>query len=299
VAVAWSLLEAVTLLLDDTVGVGELDAVEDEVAVSSSRGQEREGCSGNRATSAAELKSFGRVSKPAQTRTTLLVPVTDEEGLPELEVLGLSVSKTLTLLVAVGKSDGDGAGKQAATRRMRALRVSAMRSEPSAGWTAMPDGVLRYARVAGPPSPPRFPTPKQSDPATVVIVPFGDTRRTKCAPLSAISSEPSAGCTATSVGPISAAATAGLPSAERPALRPEPATVVMVPVAHTRRMRLLQLSLMYSEKSAGCTATPARQFTVAYNSGDGTVRPHAANAVACTVSNDPAAVPGVHCSAVR
>src|SRR5207248_223186 len=59
------------------------------------------------------------------------------------------------------------------TRRMRLLLKSAIRKPPSAV-AATPEGALSWAAVAGPPSPEKPDVPL---PATVVIVPAGETRR--------------------------------------------------------------------------------------------------------------------------
>jgi hypothetical protein len=77
-------------------------------------------------------------------------------------------------------------------------------------------------------------------PATVVMIPVGDTRRTRPAPASAIKKLPS-GSTATPIGSLKLAAVAGPPSPESPN-QPVPATVLIVPSANTRRTRSLPAS---------------------------------------------------------
>jgi len=73
-------------------------------------------------------------------------------------------------------------------------------------------------------------------PATVEMVPLGHTRRMRWLPRSAIRSDPSAGSTAMETGLRIAAATARPPSPLNPEMS-VPATVVMVPLGHTRRTR--------------------------------------------------------------
>jgi hypothetical protein len=113
------------------------------------------------------------------------------------------------------------------------LVESPIRKPPSAV-AATPRGELSWAAVAAPPSPADPPVPV---PATVVIVPPGDTRRTRWLPRSAIRKPPSA-VAATPAGEVSWAAVAALPSPADPAV-PVPATVVIVPPGDTRRTRRL------------------------------------------------------------
>src|SRR5262245_18527281 len=119
------------------------------------------------------------------------------------------------------------------TRRTRWSSTSVTRKPPS-GVAATAIGVSSSAAVAGPPSP----GPAKSNlplRAAVVIVPAGDTRRTRELPLSAMRNPPSA-LTATPNGRASWAAEAGPPSPRIPSV-PSPATVVIVPPGDTRRTR--------------------------------------------------------------
>ena len=93
------------------------------------------------------------------------------------------------------------------------------------------------AAVAGPPSPAKPWTPV---PATVVIVPDGDTLRMRWLFESGMRKPPSPVDT-TPLGMLIAAAVAGPPSPPYPCV-PLPATVVIVPFGHTRLMRLLSSS---------------------------------------------------------
>ena len=100
------------------------------------------------------------------------------------------------------------------------------------------------AFVAGPPSP-ELPPAKQPQPATVVIIPPGETLRMRLPPpemyrLPSATNRLPAPSTATLSG-YSCALVAGPPSPERPSV-PLPATVVMVPLAETRRIRRLPRS---------------------------------------------------------
>src|SRR5262245_11322821 len=111
-----------------------------------------------------------------------------------------------------------------------------------------PEGDRNWARVAGPPSPENPPPKEPLVPATVVIVPVGETRRIRSLPASAISTLRS-GASETPSTLLSAAPSAGPPSPEKPAV-PLPATVVIVPVGETRRTRLLLESAIRKPPSA-------------------------------------------------
>ena len=93
------------------------------------------------------------------------------------------------------------------TSRTRLLRWSAMATAPS-GSCATPVGKSSRACVAGPPSPEKPPRPV---PATVVMIPRGDTRRMRWRSVSATRKPPS-GVAATAVGNVSRASPAGPPS---------------------------------------------------------------------------------------
>src|SRR5439155_994194 len=97
------------------------------------------------------------------------------------------------------------------TRLTRSPSNSAIKMPPSAV-TATPSGRLSRAAVAGPPSPEKPLTPV---PAMVVIIPLGDTRRTRLFSGSAMRKPPSA-VTATALAELNRAAVAGPPSPEKP-----------------------------------------------------------------------------------
>jgi hypothetical protein len=80
-------------------------------------------------------------------------------------------------------------------------------------------------------------------------------RRMRLFRVSAISRDPSSGCTPIPEGPKSAMAFTG-PASPLNSPTPVPNAVTMVPLGNTRRMRLLSKSTMNTERSAGCTATP-------------------------------------------
>src|SRR5438132_666514 len=102
--------------------------------------------------------------------------------------------------------------------------------------TATPDGAPSLALVAGPPSPEKSAyTPL---PATVEMIPPGVTLRIRLVSLSAMNRFPAAS-TETPDGVASQALVAGPPSPENPAC-PFPATVVIVPLGVTFRIRLLR-----------------------------------------------------------
>src|SRR5262245_12546533 len=109
---------------------------------------------------------------------------------------------------------------------------------------------MNWAAVAGPPSPA---LPFMPLPATVVITPAADTRRTRKLPVSAITRPPSA-VGPTAYGRLICAAVAGPPSPENPRV-PVPATVVIVPLGDTRRIRELPVSAIRNPP-AGSAATP-------------------------------------------
>src|SRR4051812_48211415 len=100
---------------------------------------------------------------------------------------------------------------------------------------------MNCAALAGPPSPHGSVEAGHFDevPATVLIVPVGDTRRIRAPSLSAIRSPPSAVAT-TPPGPSMNADVAGPPSPHggwTGEQLPPPATVLIVPLEATRRIR--------------------------------------------------------------
>src|SRR5665213_2281490 len=137
--------------------------------------------------------------------------------------------------------------------------------EPS---TAIPSGAYSEAEVAGPKSPEK---PWVPLPATVVMVPPGDTFRIRSLPESAMKRLPEAS-TATLVGVFRDAAVARPPSPENPPQAanvhtgPVPATVVIMPPGDTFRIRLFQLSAMNRLPEAS-TATPSGRFNDAAVAG--------------------------------
>src|SRR4029453_2290244 len=84
---------------------------------------------------------------------------------------------------------GTAGAKPGSTKRMAALPGSAIRNPP-AGVVATAYGIVRLAAVAGPPSP-LMKTDDVPVPATVVITPVGETRRTRLPNQSAIRKPPS------------------------------------------------------------------------------------------------------------
>jgi hypothetical protein len=140
------------------------------------------------------------------------------------------------------------------TFRTRSFKKSAMKIFPDAS-TATPVGLLNEAEVAGPPSPEK-PSPEKMVvplPATVVIIPMVDTFRIRLLKRSAMKRFPEESIV-TPVGEFNDADVADPPSPEKP-LFPLPATVVIMPLAETFRIRLLRPSAMnrFPEASA---ATP-------------------------------------------
>jgi hypothetical protein len=114
-------------------------------------------------------------------------------------------------------------------RRTRWFPESGKRMLPS-GSVAMPRGAAICAAEASPPSPEK---PNVPVPATVVIIPFGETRRIRWLLVSASTMLPS-GSSATPCTRFSCALVAGPPSPENPE-EAVPATVVIRPSAVTRR----------------------------------------------------------------
>ena len=127
--------------------------------------------------------------------------------------------------------------------------------------TATPLGRLNRAWTAEPPSPPN---PVRPVPATVLIVPDASTLRIRLLSISAMKRLPALS-TATPKGKSSCASVAGPPSPPNP-LRPVPATVVIVPVASTLRIRSLKLSAM-KRFPAPSTATPWGFHSLALTAG--------------------------------
>src|SRR5262249_1835837 len=111
----------------------------------------------------------------------------------------------------------------ALTRRTRLLSVSAIKNPPS-GNTATPVGNCRLAFVAGPPSPP---DPRRPFPATLLLAPPAQPRRTRLVCVSGIKNPPS-GNTATPNGRLRLALVAGPPSPPDPVTFP--ATVKIFPL---------------------------------------------------------------------
>src|SRR5580698_5261127 len=77
-----------------------------------------------------------------------------------------------------------------------------------------------------------------------MMVPAGEILRTRKLLLSAMYKFP-APSRATPVGPLSCALEAAPPSPEKPALKPLPATVEMMPADEIERMRLFDVSATY------------------------------------------------------
>ena len=119
------------------------------------------------------------------------------------------------------------------TLRMRLSDVSAMYRLPAVSKTTA-QGRFRPALVAVPPSPER---PKVPFPATVVIMPLAFTLRMRLFDLSAMYRLPKVS-TVSPTGPYKLALVACPPSPEKLKL-PLPATVVIIPLVSTLRMRLL------------------------------------------------------------
>src|SRR4051794_9198434 len=153
-------------------------------------------------------------------------------GPPSPEKPGVPVPATVVIVPA------------GVTRRTRPLPASAITKPPS-GVPATASTEASWAAGAGPPPPEG---PGGPVPATVVMVPAGDTRRTRRLPESAIRKPPSA-VAATASGALSAAAVAAPPSPENPGV-PVPAAVVIVPAADTRRPRALSRSAISNPPSA-------------------------------------------------
>jgi hypothetical protein len=103
----------------------------------------------------------------------------------------------------------------------------------------MPHGKLSSAFRAGPLSPAKPLTPL---PARVVMIPWVSTLRTRMLDASAMYKLPERS-TATPLAARKEALVAGPPSPPKPELS-LPATVVIVPVASTLRIRLLDMSAM-------------------------------------------------------
>src|SRR5881397_4049039 len=139
------------------------------------------------------------------------------------------------------------------TLRMRLLLADGMSSVQGLS-TATPLGPASWALMAGPPSPEE---PCEPLPATVVMIPSEETLRMRLLLASAMKRF-EAPSTATRLGPASWALMAGPPSPEKPC-EPLPATVVMIPLAETFRMRLLLASAM-KRFPAPSTAAPKVRF---------------------------------------
>src|ERR1700683_507561 len=122
--------------------------------------------------------------------------------------------------------------------------------------TVTPKGEHNDAEVAGPPSPEKPQLPLLLLPAEVVMLPLADTFRIRLLYLSAMKIFPEAS-TATPEGLFNDAEVAGPPSPDKPAV-PLPATVVMIPLAETFRIRLLPESAMkrFPEASTATSAGP-------------------------------------------
>jgi hypothetical protein len=146
------------------------------------------------------------------------------------------------------------------TFRISEWPKSAMKRFPEAS-TAIPDGELNKAEVAGPPSP-----GKQHPelPATVVIIPAADTFLMRSTFTMKRFPEAS---TAILVGRarLNDAEVAGPPSPELPGV-PLPATVVMIPPGDTFRIRALPKSAMKRLPEAS-TPTPVGRFNNAEAAG--------------------------------
>ena len=130
-----------------------------------------------------------------------------------------------------------------------------MKTAPSAV-VVTPSGAFSWAAAGGPPSPA---APGVPVPATLVIVPVASTRRMRLSPVSAMRKPPPM-IGATLEGAFSEAWTAG-PRSPSPSAWP-PATVVMIPLVLTRRMRLLPVSAIRNEPS-GRAATSRGAFSEA------------------------------------
>ena len=126
------------------------------------------------------------------------------------------------------------------TSRIRLFRPSVMKRfpEPSRA-ISMPKLPLNSAEIAGPPSPEN---PWDPLPATVLMMPLARTSRIRSLLASAIKRFPEAS-TVTPQGALNSAEIAGPPSPENP-WDPLPATVVMMPLVETFRIRLLSWSPM-------------------------------------------------------
>ena len=105
---------------------------------------------------------------------------------------------------------------------------------------------------------------KVPPPATVVMIPLGETLRMRWLSVSAMNRLP-APSIARPPGSFSCALVAGPPSPEKPFV-PSPATVVMIPAGKTLRMRLLPVSAM-NRLPAPSTATPWRLLSCALVAG--------------------------------
>ena len=118
------------------------------------------------------------------------------------------------------------------TFRMRWLPVSAMKMFPAPS-TVTPLGPLRSAAEAGPPSPAKPLTPV---PTTVVITPLAEsTRRSRAFCQSTMKTLPALS-SATPLGPLRAALSAGPPSPLKPGT-PVPARTVIWPLGSTLKTR--------------------------------------------------------------
>ena len=128
--------------------------------------------------------------------------------------------------------------------------------------TATP-AVSSAALVAGPPSPEE--PCKVPPPATLVMIPLVETLRMWLLPRSAMNRLP-APSTATPSGQFSCALVAGPPLPEKPGV-PLPATVAMMPLGKTLRMRLLPVSAInrLPVLSTATAAGPGKQHTRSCN----------------------------------
>ena len=117
------------------------------------------------------------------------------------------------------------------TSRIRLFWASAKKTFPELS-TATPRGLFMDAETAGPPSPEK---PAAPLPASVVMMPPADTFRIRLLKVSAMKRFPAAS-TATPLGSFNDAEVAGPPSPEKPST-PLPATVVMMPLTETFRIR--------------------------------------------------------------
>src|SRR5262249_34386761 len=129
------------------------------------------------------------------------------------------------------------------------LSFESLITKPPPGMTSIPFGAFKRAALAGPPSPHGLVGVAQETPvpATRVIIPLADTRRTLLPRSSVIRNAPPDPGTTRS-GAFSFAAVAGPPSPQASAgfahIVPEPATVVMIPLTETLRTRLFDRSAM-------------------------------------------------------